>query len=158
MKRFWRGLLAGGIATVPMSLVMQMLHCWPVREREPLPPQQITQALAEETAARLGRGERPGKSQLQVLALANHFGFGSGMGGFYALFGPRIPAPAVLKGTIWGLMVWGLSFLGWLPAAQILPPATQQSKRRNLLLIAGHLVWGVSTVLVLERLAPEEAA
>ena len=158
MKRFLNGLLAGAVATVPMSLVMQVLHRFPTREPQALPPEQITQTLAEAAAAQVGSGKRPDQPQLQALTLANHFGFGASMGGVYALLRPRVPAPAVLKGAAWGLVVWSLSYLGWVPAARILPPATRQSPRRNFLMIAAHLVWGVSTALVVEHLAPDEKA
>lgn len=156
MKCFIRGLFAGALATVPMSLVMQVLHRWPVREREVLPPQQITETFAGEAAAQVGVKEHLGKPQLQALTLANHFGFGAAAGGVYALLSPRVAAHPVVKGAVWGLVVWSVFYLGWLPAAQILPPATQQTKRRNFLMIAAHLVWGASAALVLERLAQDE--
>jgi uncharacterized membrane protein YagU involved in acid resistance len=159
MKRFLNGLLAGTVATVPMSLVMLVLHRFPTREPQPLPPEQITQTLAEEVAAQVrgvGATEHLDKPQLQALTLANHFGFGAAAGGIYALLSPRVAAPPVVKGALWGLVVWSVSYLGWLPATRILPPATQQSPRRNFLMIAAHLVWGVSAALVVEQLSVEE--
>ncbi len=156
MNRFLRGLLAGTLATVPMTLVMQSLHRWPYPERDALPPDQITQSIAGEVRARTGVGESLDEAQTQALTLVNHFGFGAALGGVYALISPHIRAHPAFKGAAWGLIVWGFSYGGWLPAAHILPPATRQSRRRNLLLIAAHLVWGVSNALVTERLTPKD--
>lgn len=156
MSRFSKGLFAGALATVPMTLVMQAVHRFPAREPQSLPPEQITQTIAGEVAAQVGAKERLDRPQLQALTLANHFGFGAAAGGIYALLCPEIPAHPVVKGAVWGFVVWSVSYLGWLPATHILEPATQQPKRRNFLMIAAHLVWGMSTALVLERLAPDD--
>lgn len=39
-------------------------------------------------------------------------------------------------------MVWSGSYLGLLPALNILPPATEHPPGRNALMIAAHVVWG----------------
>lgn len=143
MNRFFASALAGFAATAPMTLVMQGLHHWPRPERQPLPPQQITQELAE----RAGVESHLDETRLTAATLAAHFGFGAAGGGLYGLFAAKIPLPSALKGALWGLMVWSVSYAGWIPAAQILPPATQHSARRNGLMIAAHLVWGVSMAL-----------
>jgi len=146
VKRLGRGLVAGAIATVPMSATMQLMHRWPWPERDSLPPHQITKRIT----AKLGIKKHLNHEQLTALTIANHFGFGGAMGGLYALFAPCIIAPPVVKGLVWGSLVWALSYLGWLPVAHILPPATEHSKRRNFLMIVAHLVWGVSTALLAE--------
>jgi uncharacterized membrane protein YagU involved in acid resistance len=56
------------------------------------------------------------------------------------------------------LLVWLVSYLGWIPAANILPPATDQPKRRNALMIAAHVVWGVSLGSVFALLTDRERA
>ncbi|HAE50229.1 MAG: hypothetical protein CMO30_07955 [Tistrella sp.] len=48
--------------------------------------------------------------------------------------------------------MWAASYLGWIPAARILKPATRHPWRRNLLMIAAHLVWGASLAKGLEDL------
>jgi uncharacterized membrane protein YagU involved in acid resistance len=45
---------------------------------------------------------------------------------------------------MYGLGVWALSYLGWIPAARILAPAYRHPVRRNLLMIAAHVVWGLT--------------
>lgn len=151
MERFFRGGCAGLLATAPMTLVMHLGHRWPVREKEALPPQQITEHLA----ARAGAKPHLDRAQLRALSGVNHCAFGAAMGALYALWAPRVPAPALLKGALWGLLVWAASYAGWIPAARILPPPTHHSTRRNLLMIGAHLVWGVSMA---HWAQPDEAA
>jgi uncharacterized membrane protein YagU involved in acid resistance len=147
MKRFFVGILAGTAATVPMSVVMQALHRWPRREAASLPPRQITYRIARRT----GAARQLDKNGLQALTWINHFGYGAGMGGLYVLLTSRIKAHPVLKGAAWGMIIWTISYLGWLPAAGILPPATQHTKRRNSLMLISHLVWGVTTAILADR-------
>jgi putative membrane protein len=122
-----------------MTLVMQIAHRWPRPEREALPPQQIT----EEITDRVGLDAQLDAPKLAAAVWAAHFGFGAAAGALYAQFFSKIKAPTPLKGVVWGLFIWSISYLGWVPAAQILPPATEQSARRNGLMIGAHLVWGI---------------
>jgi hypothetical protein len=59
----------------------------------------------------------------------------------------------VLAGVGFGLAVWAVSYLGWLPAAGILSPATEHPARRNALMIGAHVVWGATTGLAVGRLS-----
>lgn len=152
MKLPWTGILSGIIATLPMSLVMQILHRWPYPERDSLPPHQITKQVAKQ----VGVSKHLDKRQLKAVTLANHFGFGAAMGGLYELLWRRIPIHPVIKGSVWGLIVWSISYLGWLPAANILSPATQHSNRRNFIMIVAHLVWGISLALLSAQLESED--
>ncbi len=61
--------------------------------------------------------------------------------------------PPALAGAGFGLAVWAGSYLGWLPAAGILRPATEHPPRRVALMIAAHLVWGASAGLALGALS-----
>ena len=45
---------------------------------------------------------------------------------------------------VYGLGVWAMSYLGWIPAVRILTPAHRHPLRRNLLMIAAHIVWGLT--------------
>jgi putative membrane protein len=148
MNRLLAGTLSGFAATFPMTMLMQILHRWPTPERDSLPPQQIT----EKFAARLSLKKHLDKPQLTAVVFASHFGFGAAGGVAYAAALGKLPLPPALKGSVWGLTVWLCSYLGWIPATNVLPPATQHSKRRNFLMIAAHLVWGVSMAYLTEGL------
>ena len=139
--RLLKGTFAGFIATAPMSLTM--LIGWlllPGREKYHLPPRLIT----EEITARVGLEKYLNENQLIATTIASHFAYGAASGSFYALFEQSSPLPASVKGIFAGLAIWAGSYLGWLPAMDILPPATRHPWRRNLVMILAHVVWGVT--------------
>ena len=142
------GSMAGLAATAPMTVVMKSLHSQlPARERYPLPPKQITRELAEE--AGVGDLTRGGP-EWGAATYASHFGYGAVGGAAYGAMAPHLPGHPVLKGVGFGLAVWTVSYLGWLPAAGILPSATREPARRDALMIAAHVVWGGVTGLLTE--------
>jgi hypothetical protein len=137
-----RGAIAGALATVPMTAVMEAWYRrLPVQERYPLPPREITERLEEQTAVSLPRDE-PTRAGLTLLA---HFGYGAAAGSVYGLSAPPSLPSSMLRGATYGLFVWGGSYLGWLPALGILRPATEHPARRTLLMVVAHLVWGAAT-------------
>ena len=150
MNRVLLGALAGLAATAPMTLAMKLMHeQLPREERYPLPPRQVTEGLAE-TA---GVNEHLGEDERVAATWASHFAYGAACGALYgALSGGRTSRPA-LAGAGFGVAVWAGSYLGWLPAAGILSPATEHPARRNALMIAAHLVWGGAAGVILERLS-----
>jgi hypothetical protein len=77
--------------------------------------------------------------------LALHFGYGSTVGALYWRTMARLQWPVVLKGMMFGLAVWTVSYLGWLPLLfGLLSSATQHPSCRNALMIVAHLVWGTT--------------
>ena len=140
-----RGVLAGLVATAPMSLAMgAMKKLLPRRERYPLPPHQITADIVEKA----GAGEKMGPGARSVVAAVGHFGYGAAQGGLYGAISRRLPGSAALKGVIFGLAVWTGSYLGLLPLTGIYRPATEYPARRNALMIAAHVVWGAGLGLL----------
>lgn len=144
------GAAAGFLATAPMSL--SMLIGWmllPRREKYHLPPRLITEEISE----RIGIEEHLGEQGLIGLTVFSHFGYGALFGALYAGLEPRIPLHSSLKGTLMGLAVWVGSYLGWLPAMGILTPATRHPWRRNLMMIAAHVIWGLTLGEATRRLS-----
>jgi putative membrane protein len=72
-----------------------------------------------------------------------HFLFGAAAGSVYGMLEEKVPLGEVLKGSLAGLVVWAVSYLGWIPAFGILPPATEHPWRRNVMMITAHLIWGM---------------
>jgi uncharacterized membrane protein YagU involved in acid resistance len=139
MNIYWAGLLAGFLATLPMTVFMMLLfRRLPRKEQYPLPPRQIAMELAEKAGVkpRLEETERTG------LTLLAHFAYGTVMGALYSLFVGKVPGPALLKGMAFGLVVWAGSYLVLLPALGILRSATHHPLRRNVLMISAHIIWG----------------
>lgn len=140
MIRLLAGALAGAAATVPMTLTMLWLHrLIPRNERRQLPPEQITENIAHD----LGANEILQKeSEKDLVSLINHFAFGATAGALYVPLTEKIGLPPIVKGVGYGLTVWAVSYLGWLPAAGLLSPATEHPAKQNAMMITAHVVWG----------------
>jgi putative membrane protein len=140
------GGLAGLLATFPMTIVMLAgKRLLPPREKYSLPPREITHHLAEKSGQEEAVNTRTKSNLMTSIA---HFGYGALTGSIYALLAPSIKAPVVLKGALFGFLLWGGSYLGWLPALGVLSPATQHPKGRVALMILSHLAFGPTTALV----------
>ena len=140
-RKILKGALAGFVATAPMSV--SMLIGWrllPEHEKYHLPPRQITEEITE----RVGLEDHMSEEGLIELTVFSHFGYGALFGSVYALVEDRLSLHSSLKGAVAGVAIWIGSYLGWLPALGILTPATQHPRRRNLLMIIAHVVWGVT--------------
>jgi len=143
------GAIAGFVGTFPMTAVMELLHRrLPWWQRYPLPPSQIVGRLA----VAVGLRQHMDRSEHSITTVIAHFGYGAAAGALYAPLAYRSPLPAPFKGAVAGLIVWGCSYLGLLPSLGILPPATKHPRRRTALMIAAHLMWGVATGVVADRI------
>jgi hypothetical protein len=154
MNRILWGALAGLAATAPMTVAMKLMHeQLPREEQYPLPPRQVAEGMAEKA----GVNEHLDEDDRVAATWASHFAYGAACGALYgALSGERLDGHGALAGAGFGVAVWAGSYLGWLPAAGIISPATEHPARRNALMIAAHVVWGATTGVVLERLAGQE--
>ncbi len=155
MKRILFGALAGLAATAPMTLAMKLMHeQLPREEQYPLPPRQVTEGVAEKA----GVNRHLDEESREAATWVSHFAYGTACGALYgALSGGRALGRPVLAGVGFGLAVWAGSYLGWLPAAGLISPATEHPARRNALMIAAHAVWGAGVGVALERLSDERA-
>ncbi len=152
MNTYLRGALAGFAATIPMTAVMVALHReLPQQEKHLLPPEDITSKLA----ARAGVQKDMSRPLHQMVTWSAHFGFGAAMGLLYRFLTDQVKAPPALKGAVFGLFVWGTSYLGWLPQTGVLNQPRDQPARPNWLMIVAHLVWGISLGLLTERASRE---
>lgn len=155
MNRILLGVAAGLVATAPMTLVMKLMHAaLPRHEQYPLPPRQVTEGMAAKAGVRKNLDE----DEREKATWASHFAYGASVGALYGALSEGLEDaglgehPAV-AGACFGVAVWAGSYLGWLPAAGIIRPATEQPPRRNALMIASHIVWGATTGLIVEGLS-----
>lgn len=146
MNRLILGALSGCAATMAMTVAMHRLHRrLPATERYPLLPREIVGSLSRERPEPV----RPASGDRQATAtMLAHFGYGALTGALFAAQRHRGVAP----GAAYGVAVWAASYLGWIPGARILRPATQHPPRRNALMLAAHLVWGTTLALGLREL------
>ena len=152
LNRLLLGTIGGVVATGPMTVAMILLHRrLPFRERYPLPPREITMKIA----SKAGVAEELSAPAQTAATLLAHFGYGAAAGALYTgALNPR--ANPVAKGLLFGLFVWGASYLGLLPAAGVLSPATEHPGRRSALMIAAHLLWGATLGGFAKVLADEQ--
>ncbi len=123
------GAVAGLCATMAMTMAMRRLYALlPPGQRYPLPPAEILASVCGSTDDRA-------HTSRTVLA---HFLYGSLSGAIYPLVRNK------LGGSGYGLAIWAASYLGWIPAAGILTPATKHRVSRNLLMLGAHVVWGTA--------------
>jgi hypothetical protein len=144
ISRAAQGAAAGVAGTVAMTLVMYQLHRrLPPAERYPLPPREIT----ERAAGAFGSADA---RTLPDASLNAHLAYGAVTG---ALLGLAVGRPSVATGAAYGVCIWAESYFGWVPLLRVLKPANRHPLRRNVLMIAAHLVWGVATAASLRVFA-----
>lgn len=144
MSYLVRGAISGIIATVPMTVFMFKGHSkLAPRDQYPLPPREIVDDLAEKAGVREFMSEKT----MEEVTWFSHFSYGAFVGALYAGMKSSLPGDAFVKGTTFGLAVWSGSYLGWLPALNILKPATEHPYQRNILMIAAHVVLGTTLAI-----------
>jgi uncharacterized membrane protein YagU involved in acid resistance len=142
------GAAAGLLSSVLMGIIMKLMQeQLPSSQKYHLPPREITIALMAHSGA---DQELQESSNITTLTTIGHLGYGSIGGVNYSLLSGYIPLPAIFKGGLFGLVVWAVSYLGWIPATGILSPVTRHPRERTLLMIAAHLVYGAATALLTE--------
>jgi uncharacterized membrane protein YagU involved in acid resistance len=136
-----KGTLAGFVATIPMTVFMLATQRFlPKGQRYDLPPEIITKELAYRAHVR----HHLNKQQVLGATLVSHFGYGASMGAVYSLLGKRRPLPTVVQGVLFGLVVWAGSYLALLPLLGMSESGQSEPVRRNLMMIAAHVVWGTT--------------
>jgi uncharacterized membrane protein YagU involved in acid resistance len=151
LQGWLEGAIAGFVATVPMTIFMFATQRFlPRGQQYDLPPEIITKDLAHRMHVR----QHMNKQQILGATLASHFGYGAAMGTLYRLFRQRVSVSAPIQGALFGLMVWAASYLGLLPLLGMAESGQKEPVRRNLMMIAAHVVWGAamgSTADIIEQ-------
>ncbi len=143
-SRILIGAIAGVVGTMAMTSAMRRMHQkLPPEERYPLTPREIVDSAAEQTAVDLPNEEA------KDVTTAAHFAYGAASG---ALLGVANVMLGPVSGATAGVGIWLGSYMGWIPGAKILKPATEHPPRRNLLMLAAHVVWGVTTARAMREL------
>ena len=134
------GAVAGFVGTMAMTSAMRRLHKrLPAKERYLLTPRELVDSA-------LAAPDEAAKN----LTIATHFAYGAGCGALLAAAGTR---PGTATGAAAGAAVWLGSYMGWIPALNLLDPATDHPARRNAQMIWVHLVWGAATAKAICELA-----
>jgi hypothetical protein len=139
------GGLAGTVATIAMSAWQAAGQLTgPYGEQ---PPKRLVRA----TGRRLGLPARRHGPVTWPATAAAHLGFGAACGALYAMVLPRSTAA---RGSAFGLIVWVMSYAGWIPAAGVLPPPHRDNPRRVWTMLSGHVVYGAVLGALVARWKP----
>jgi uncharacterized membrane protein YagU involved in acid resistance len=159
-KQVLAGAAAGLIASIPMGLMMKGMDRFLPKSPdshpenfEPLPPKKITRAIAHKAG---GEGLIEPGAGWEPATWLGHLAFGATAASLYPFLTQKLRIPPVIRGMLFALGVWALSYQGWIPKAEILPPASEQPARRNLIMVTSHLLWGSLVSLLELRLAKGE--
>ena len=107
------------------------------------PPVRVVDQAADaaETTAvdgQIEKGEREG------VAVGSHLLYGAVAGALYGLAQDELALPTVPAGAAYGLALWAVGYLGWMPAAGVLPQPWRQQPGDALTPVAAHLVYGLA--------------
>lgn len=158
----WRRFLSGSMAGLAGSMLMQGVqlagmklapqHMPPVRRH----PGEFMVEKFEELLKQAGeRGEEvvdkiPAAVE-QGAAQALGLGYGLSFALLFAASRRKVRNVA-LEGSALGLATWAAGYLGWLPAAGLMPPIYRQKPVQVIGGIASHIAFGVFTVALYEEL------
>jgi hypothetical protein len=145
VRRLLRGAVAGALATAPMSAVMVGAKQFGLMGG--MPPEKITSTVLRRS------GIHPSEGQQDAAATVLHVGFGTAAGAVFGLMAPKRLIARIPAGMAYGAAVWGVSYMGWVPAFGIMPPADRDRRDRQFVMLAGHLVYGTALALMVGRRA-----
>jgi hypothetical protein len=141
--RLVRGAAGGFVSTLAMSAVMIAAQRGGLVGR--LPPRKVTEGFLRRHA-----GLRPSRKAAKLATAISHLAFGTLAGALFAAVfrRRRPPVRAAFLGTGFGSLVWGASYLGWVPALGLMPPPSRDRPDRQATLILAHWVYGVTLALI----------
>jgi hypothetical protein len=136
---------AGLVATALMSVVMLAGKAAGLTGR--LPPAKITDRATEQ----LPPPGRPDRDQRDAMAAIVHFGFGTAAGAVFglAVAGVRRTWLSAALGVVYATAVYAISYLGWIPALNLMPAAGEDRPGRSVTMLVAHWVYGATLGAVL---------
>jgi uncharacterized membrane protein YagU involved in acid resistance len=138
-----RAAVAGLAATVPMTIVMEVLRAVLPREQSRrMPPREVV----DRTIAQAGVSHQIDSTERTAVTAIAHLAFGTLAGAVYGALtqSRRAGSQRIWTGAAYGLAVWALAYGAGLPALGLHPPASTDTPERNETLIVSHLVWGAA--------------
>ena len=138
MHKLVRGGLGGVLATMVMTGVIA--GGWAAGLLRTPPPAEIT-GRARRWAGLETDAQGPA---FRAGWLAAHLGYGAASGVGYTLLRPLLPRSAVRAGLLYGAGVWGVSYLGVMPALGLYPWPDADSRSRTAVMVAAHAVFGIA--------------
>lgn len=142
LRRTAAGGLAGAAATVAMTGWMAAGQLTGPHGEQP--PKRLVRRLAR----RVGLPARRHGTATRLATAAAHLGFGTSCGALYAT---AVRRSTVARGVAFGLAVWAVSYAGWVPALDLMPPPHGDNPRRAWTIATAHVVYGAALGAALAR-------
>lgn len=133
-KRVAHGAAAGIAATGLMTIALVAAKATGVLG-EP-PPKKLTRRILTLL------GHRPSKPALHAATAVAHLAYGAGAGALYAALPPRVRGP--VSGTLFGLGIWAVSYMGWIPKLALMRPPSRDRRGRPTAMALAHVVFGAA--------------
>jgi pimeloyl-ACP methyl ester carboxylesterase len=146
VQRVGAGAAAGIAGTVLIQGLMAASQKW---APESLPP--IRQDPGEFMVRKAGEllpekvGEKIPEELETAAAKLLGLGYGATFGALYASSRPEVQK-LLLEGSVLGLATWAAGYLGWLPAAGLMPRISEQEPKQIAGPILSHILFGIVTV------------
>jgi hypothetical protein len=145
IQRNWlRGATSGFFATFCMSALMLLAR--KLAPTPKLPPRKILEAAVRGTPARGANA-----TEIKLASTLAHFAFGAAAGALFGTAQTRLKGSKVVQGIGFGLLVWAVSYKGWIPALGILPQAEKDEPKRARTMVAAHVVYGAALGAAMRR-------
>lgn len=151
MNPLVRGAISGAIATGTMSLVIAGGKATGLVQMPP--PKQISKQAGKLMGVDLSKLPEPA---FRAVWLSAHLGYGVVCGSGYALIRGALPGGTAIRGLLFGGALWGVGYLGALPALGLYPPPEDDSSARTAVMIAAHAVYGTTLAAMESTLEPTE--
>jgi hypothetical protein len=132
-RRIAAGGLSGALATVVMTGWMAVGRLTGPHG-EP-PPKRLVRVVSR----RIGVPARRTSPGTLLASGVAHLAFGVGCGALYAALTRR---STTASGVAFGLAVWAVSYAGWIPALDLMPPPHRDRPHRMWTMVTAHVVYG----------------
>ena len=143
-------ILRGAVAGVAGSVVMTIPIVVSQRLRlfHTPPPEEISDNVARRTWLLPDRSHR----FFPIIWIAAHLGYGATCGTLFSPFRRWLPGSERIAGPLFGLSVWAVSYLGFVPALRLYPWPADDSRPRQVVMIVAHGLFGLAVAETHSRL------
>jgi len=143
-QRVALGAVAGAAATMVMQAMMMTSGKF-LPESKPPMKQDPAKFMLDKVPVELPEAVRPwAEKSLQL-------GYGMTSGAVYGALRARRGSP-VFDGALLGIGVWAAGYLGWLPAADLMPPITEHEPQQIAVPFVQHALFGVAVAAAYDGL------
>lgn len=128
--------------TVPI-LLSQRLHLLHTP-----PPVEISDNVARRTWLLPDRSHK----SFPLVWIGAHLSYGMVCATVYSLTRRFLPGSHSLAGLIFGLVVWAVSYLGYVPALRLYPWPADDSRPRQIVMVVAHALFGLTVAEASRRM------